>query len=238
MIDATVVGSGPNGLAAAVTLAKAGLEVRLVERASTIGGGLRTAELTLPGFRHDVCSAVHPQALASPFFEAFGLRDRVPFVIPEASYAHPLGGRDAAIAYRDLDRTARELGPDGDAWRRLFGPLVEHLAGVASFTDGQLLRVPPHPIDAFRYAWRVLEQGTFASGWRFRDLAAAALFAGVAAHTPGRHPSLATAGTGLLLGAHAHGAGWGVPVGGSQAIADALAAEFRRSAGGSTPGWR
>jgi phytoene dehydrogenase-like protein len=226
MLDATVVGSGPNGLAAAVTLAKAGLEVRLVERARRIGGGLRTAELTLPGFRHDVCSAVHPQALASPFFNAFGLRDRVRFVIPEASYAHPIGGREAAIAYRDLDRTALELGNDGHAWRRLFGPLVEHLRGVASFTESQLLRVPTHPIDAFRYAWRVLEQGTLANGWRFRDLAADALFAGVAAHTPGRHPSLATAGTGLLLGAHAHAGGWGVPIGGSQAIADALAEEF------------
>ena len=231
MLDATVVGSGPNGLAAAVTLAKAGLEVRLVERARTVGGGLRTAELTLPGFRHDVCSAVHPQALASPFFSAFGLRERVRFIIPEASYAHPLGGREAAIAYRDLDRTVLELGNDGDAWRRLFGPLLEHLAGVASFTETQLLRVPPHPIDAFRYVRRVLEQGTIAQGWRFRDLAAAALFAGVAAHTPGRHPSLATAGTGLLLGAHAHAGGWGVPVGGSQAIADALADEFRALGG-------
>jgi phytoene dehydrogenase-like protein len=226
MLDATVVGSGPNGLAAAVTLAKAGLEVRLVERARRIGGGLRTAELTLPGFHHDVCSAVHPQALASPFFHAFGLRDRVQFVIPEASYAHPLGGREAAIAYRDLDRTVLELGNDGAAWRRLFGPLVEHLAGVSSFTETQLLRVPPHPIDTFRYVRRVLEQGSIASGWRFRDLAAEALFAGVGAHTPGRHPSLATAGTGLLLGAHAHAGGWGVPVGGSQAIANALAEEF------------
>jgi phytoene dehydrogenase-like protein len=230
MIDATVVGSGPNGLAAALTLAKAGLEVRLVERAGTVGGGLRSSELTLPGFLHDVCSAVHPQALASPFFEAFGLREKVRFAIPEASYAHPLDGphgpREAAIAYRDLDRTAAELGADGRAWQRLFAPLVDHLSGVAAFTQDQLLRVPRHPIDTLRYVRRVLEQGSFAAGWRFRDDAAPALFAGVAAHTPGGHPSLATAGTGLLLGANAHAAGWGVPVGGSQAIADAMAAEF------------
>jgi phytoene dehydrogenase-like protein len=226
VIDATVVGAGPNGLAAALTLAKAGLEVVLYERAATVGGGLRTSELTLPGFRHDVCSAVHPQALASPFFEAFGLRDRVGFVIPEASYAHPLDGRDAAIAFRDLDRTVAELGVDGPAWGRLFGPLVEHLGGVAAFTQEQLLRVPRHPVDTFRYLWRVLEQGSIAAGWRFRDAAAHALFAGVAAHTPGRHPSFATAGTGLLLGAHAHAGGWGVPIGGSQAIADAMAAEL------------
>src|SRR5215213_5957614 len=136
--DAIVIGSGPNGLAAGITLQRSGLSVLILEGKSTIGGGLRTAELTLPGFRHDVCSAVHPQALASPFFDAFGLRDRVRFVIPEASYAHPIGGREAAIAYRDLDRTAIELGNDGQAWRRLFGPLVEHLRGVASFTETQL----------------------------------------------------------------------------------------------------
>ncbi len=122
MIDATVVGSGPNGLAAAVTLARAGLEVVLVERAGTVGGGMRTAELTLPGFRHDVCSAVHPAALASPFFRAFGLTARVPFVIPEALYAHPLDRGVAGIAWHDLDRTVDDLGRDGNAWRSLSNP--------------------------------------------------------------------------------------------------------------------
>src|SRR6187402_784931 len=118
---ATVVGSGPNGLAAAVALARAGLEVEVLEASSTIGGGIRTAPLTLPGFRHDVCSAVHPAALSSPFFRAFGLRDRIEWIVPEASFAQPLdsvGGEGrAAIAWRDLDRTAEALGRDARAWK-------------------------------------------------------------------------------------------------------------------------
>ena len=119
--DAIVVGAGPNGLAAAVTLARAGVSVTVYERNETIGGGARTAELTLPGFLHDVCSAVHPMALASPFFREFGLADRIPLVVPEISYAHPLddaaGRRNAAgIAWHDLARTIDGLGADGRAW--------------------------------------------------------------------------------------------------------------------------
>jgi len=236
VIDATVVGSGPNGLVAAVTLARAGLEVRLLEQAPTLGGGLRTLELTLPGFRHDLCSAVHPAAIASPFFRAFGLAERVRFAVPEISYAHPLDGAagsrgTAAIAYRDLERTAAELGRDGPAWRRLFAPLVRGIEGVVDVTGSQLLRVPRHPIDAARFAIRVLEQGTPLWNARFRTEAAPALLTGVAGHTIGRMPALAGAGSGLLLGAHAHAAGWPLPLGGSQAIADALADELRAAGG-------
>ena len=114
-LDAVVIGAGPNGLAAAVTLARAGLSVAVYEQAATIGGGARTAELTLPGFRHDVCSAVHPMALASEFFQRFGLRERVELVVPELSYAHPLDGGHAGLAWRDLERTSEGLGRDGRA---------------------------------------------------------------------------------------------------------------------------
>jgi phytoene dehydrogenase-like protein len=231
MIDAVIVGAGPNGLAAAVTLARAGLDVQLVERASAVGGGLRTAELTLPGFRHDVCSAVHPAALASPFFREFGLTDRVPFIIPDVSYAHPLDGGRAGLAYRDLERTVDGLGRDGRAWSRLFSPLVDEIDRVVDFTGTQLLRVPRHPLTVFDYGRRVLEQGSPAWDARFRGDVAPAMLTGVAAHTNGRMPSLATAGAGLLLGAHAHAAGWGFPVGGSQLIADALADDFRAHGG-------
>jgi phytoene dehydrogenase-like protein len=226
MIDVTVVGSGPNGLAAAVTAARAGLRVHLVEGAETLGGGLRTAELTLPGYRHDVCSAVHPAALASPFFRAFGLTDRVEFVIPEVSYAHPLSGRGAGVAYLDLARTAERLGRDGAAWARLFAPLVDRVDGVVDLTGSQLLRMPGDPVAALGFGARVLEQGSRLWNVRFRDSVAPAMLTGVAAHAAGRLPSFAAAGAGLVLATHAHARGWGYPVGGSQAIADALARDL------------
>lgn len=231
MLDVTVVGSGPNGLAAAVTAARAGLGVRVVEAAPTLGGGLRTSELTLPGFRHDVCSAVHPAAMASPFFQEFGLTDRIDWIVPEVSYAHPLDGGRAGVAWRDLNRTVDSLGRDGSAWRSLLAPLVKSLDGVVDFTGSQLLRVPRDAVAAIRYGLRVLEQGSGLWNARFREEAAPAMLTGVAAHAAGRHPSLATAGAGLLLAMHAHGHGWGFPAGGAQAIADALVADLRAHGG-------
>jgi len=230
-VDAIVVGSGPNGLAAAVTLARAGLSVRVHEAASEPGGGARTAELTLPGFRHDVCSAVHPMALASPFFRAFGLERRIELRVPELSFAHPLDGGRAGLAWHDLDRTVEGLGRDGRAYRRLLAPLVAHEEAVTEFTGSTLLRVPRHPLVAARFGLRALEQGTPAWNVRFDDDVAPAMLTGVAAHAIRPLPSLGTAGTGLVLTMHAHARGWPIPVGGSGAIVAALVDDLRAHGG-------
>jgi len=224
---ATVIGSGPNGLSAAVALARAGYEVRVLEAASTIGGGVRTAELTLPGFRHDVCSAVHPAALSSPFLRAFGIHEKVGWIHPLASYAQPLDGGRAAIAWRDIERTADALGPDGRAWRAVLRPLSRHLGGVVDFTGSQLLRWPRHPVTTVRFGLRALQLGTRLGAGTFATEEANALLAGVLAHANTRQPSIGAAASGLFLAAHGHSAdGWAFPRGGSQAIADALVADL------------
>lgn len=230
-LDAVVVGAGPNGLAAAVTLARAGLKVRVYEGSDQAGGGAATRELTLPGFRHDVCSAVHPMAFESRFFREFGLRDRVEFVTPELSFAHPLDGGRAGLAYRDLDRTTEELGADGGAYRSLMAPLVRRSTEVADFTGSSLLRIPSDPATAVSFGLRALEQGSPAWNIRFREDLAPAMLTGVAAHTILSQPSLAAAGAGLALGAYAHARGWPIPVGGSQAIVDALVDDLRAHGG-------
>ncbi|WP_241988554.1 NAD(P)/FAD-dependent oxidoreductase [Cryobacterium sp. TMT1-3] len=222
-LDAIVVGSGPNGLAAAVTLARAGLRVRVYERNGQIGGGAATAELTLPGFHHDVGSAVHPLALASEFFQRFGLKDRIELKVPEISYGHPLPGGRAGVAWHDLERTAAGLGHDGAAWLRLLGPLVRNINAIAELTGDALLRVPRHPLTLASFGLRTLEQGGPAWNWRFTGDTAPALLTGTFAHSIGRLPSPSTAGAGLTLAAHAHAGGWPLPTGGSGAIVQALA---------------
>ena len=222
-LDAIVVGSGPNGLAAAVTLARAGLSVRVYERNPAIGGGAATAELTLPGFHHDVGSAVHPLALASEFFQKFGLKDRIELHVPEISYGHPLPGGRAGVAWHDIERTAAGLGHDGPAWSNLLGPLVDHIRAIAELTGDTLLRVPRHPLTLARFGLRTLEQGSPAWSWRFTGEKAPALLTGTFAHSIGRLPTPSTAGAGLVLAAHAHAGGWPIPTGGSGAIVRALA---------------
>lgn len=146
MVDVAVVGAGPNGLAAAVVMARAGLDVTLYEAADDIGGGSRTTELIEPGFLHDVCSAVHPMALASPFFREFELSRRVDLRIPEVQHGTPLDTGGAAVAYQSLERTVAELGVDGPAYGRLLGPLLARVDGVVEFTSNQLLRLPKDPL--------------------------------------------------------------------------------------------
>src|SRR5690606_28673328 len=148
MTRATIVGSGPNGLTAAVSLARAGYDVRVLEASNTVGGAVSTVDAALAGFRYDVGSAVHPASLASPFFHAFGLADRIEWVRPEISYAHPLDDGRAGIAWRDIDRTAVDLGVDGRAWLSLLRPLSAHIDGVVDFTGNQMLRIPGDPLTA------------------------------------------------------------------------------------------
>lgn len=231
MADAVVVGSGPNGLAAAVTLARAGLSVHVLERNAVAGGGARTLELTLPGFRHDVCSAVHPLALASEFFRAFQLDRRVSFALPEASFGQPLADGRGAVAYRSIERTADELGRDGRAYARLVKPLAERADEIAAFTGAPLLPAPRHPLAFLRFGFAALEQGSPLWNLRFREAAAPALLTGVMAHAILHLPSLGTVGAGLSLAAYAHARGWPIPIGGSQTISDALVADLRAHGG-------
>lgn len=222
---AVVVGAGPNGLAAAVTLARAGVPVRVIERMDAVGGGARTAEVTLPGFRHDLCSAVHPMAYASEFFTRFGLRERVGFVDPDVAYAHGLDADRVVRAWRDLDRTADELGPDGRAFRTLLRPFVEQSDLVTRLVADTPLRVPPAPLGLLRIGLPVLEQGSPLWNLRWETEEAPALLTGAMAHPIQPMPGLGWAAAGLVLAASAHTAGWPLPLGGSQSIVDALAAD-------------
>ena len=229
--DAVVVGSGPNGLAAAVTLARSGLSVHVVEGAPTAGGGCRTEDLTLPGFRHDVCSAVHPLLALSPFFAdpAFDAV-RAQLVQPEVPFAHPLDGGGAAAALRSVDATADALGPDGPAYRRLLGPLVDGASAVTADLLTPVRGVPRHPVASARFGVtgaRSLE----AVARRFGSEQARALLAGAAAHAVRPLTAPLTAGFGLLLTVAAHAVGWPVLTGGSVAVTDALVAELDRLGG-------
>lgn len=226
-LDAVVIGSGPNGLAAAVTLARAGLAVQVVEAQDALGGGARTVDLGLAdGVVHDLCSAVHPMALASPFMREFDLAARVDLLVPEVEYAQPLDGGRAALAYRSVERTADGLGRDGAAWRQLLGPLAADREGLVEIALGDRRSVPRHLVTAARYGLGVLEQGSPAWGLRFRGDEAPALLTGVAAHAITPMPSVPAAGAALMLAGLAHGVGWPIPRGGSQAIADALIADL------------
>lgn len=231
-VDVAVVGTGPNGLAAGVVLARAGLKVELYEGAETLGGGLRTAPLFDSGVVHDLCSAVHPMAAASPFFREFDLAARgVDLLHPEISYAHPLDGGRAALAYRSLAETCAHLGPDGPRWWRLMSPLLEHSGGVVDLVFTGPRGLPRDPAAALLLAHRVAVHGTGLGAAHFRGEEAAALLTGVAAHAVGRLPSLASGAVALLLGHLAHGTGWPLPRGGSGRIAEAMAQDITAHGG-------
>lgn len=221
-VDAVVVGSGPNGLVAAITLAAAGWSVVVLEAADTAGGGTRSEELMQPGVIHDVCSAIHPLGVASPALRDLGLDQHgLHWLQPELPLAHPLDGGRAAVLHRSVDETAAGLGRDGEAYRKMIAPFVR--AGF-DLTDGLLapLSLPPkHPIALGRFGLTGIQSAERVAG-RFTGEEASALFAGLSGHSLLPLTQLITAGYGLMLGALGHTVGWPVAKGGSQQIANAL----------------
>ena len=221
-VDVVVVGAGPNGLAAAITLAREGLSVRVFEAGDTPGGGTRTAELTRPGFHHDVCSAVHPLAAGSPFFRSVPLAEHgCELVHPEVALAHPLDGGRAGVLHRSLADTVRDAGSDGPAWLGLFGPLVRHWDHIGDQLLGPVVRPPRHPVSMARFGLHAVRPAESVAG-RFGTEEIRGLFAGIAAHgfLPLGKPL--TTSFALVLGSLAHVHGWPFVRGGSQRLADAL----------------
>ena len=231
-LDAIVVGSGPNGLAAAITLARAGLAVRVYEGAPTAGGGLRSAELTLPGFVHDPCATVVATALVSPFFRSLDLAALgVELAHPEVPAAHVLAPDRAVLLHRSVEETAAGLGRDGAAWRRLIGPLARDAERLMPWILGPVPRPTRHLVAAARFGPAALLPAAGLARLAFRDEPARALLGALAAHAIVPLESAGSAAFGLVLATSAHAVGWPVVRGGSQRLADALVGEIRRLGG-------
>lgn len=229
--DAVIVGAGPNGLAAAVTLAEHGKTVHVVEAADEIGGGCRTAELTLPGFHHDVCSTVLPFGTVSPFFTAFNTAGAgVELVFSDAPLAHPLDDGDAVLLERSVDATAANLGVDGRRYRRILGPIAGHASQLTEQILGPL-RAPRHPVVMGAFGVPALMPATAFARVAYRGERARALFAGMAGHSMLSLNSPASASIGLVLNMVAHSAGWPVARGGTATVAAALAARLAELGG-------
>jgi phytoene dehydrogenase-like protein len=228
---ATVVGSGPNGLACAVALAREGIEVTVLEAAETIGGGTRSGELTVPGLVHDVCSATHPMAAASPFFRSLELEKHgLEWRWPEVDLAHPLEDGSAAVMYRSIEETSAGLGPDGRAWRRLFGATSAHFDSLNEDLVGPILHLPRHPILLARLGLPALAPATALAG-RWKSPAARALFGGVTAHSFSPLTRPLSSAVGMALISACHSGGWPVAAGGSQSLPNALASVLREHGG-------
>ena len=230
--DAIVVGSGPNGLSAAIVLASRGLSVLVREASETIGGGTRSLELTLPGFQHDVCSAVHPMALASPFFRSLPLADHgLEWIQPPLPLVHPFDDAPPAVLDRSIGATGATISPDSDAYRRLMAPLVACWDQLVPEIFAPILHLPSRPVSLARFGLRALWPATSLANTAFKGSRAKALFAGLAAHSVVALEKPASSAIGLVLAASGHAGGWPIPRGGSQRIAEALASYFRSLGG-------
>jgi phytoene dehydrogenase-like protein len=236
--SAIVVGSGPNGLAAAITLARAGIRVTVLEAEDTVGGGSRSAELTLPGFTSDVCSAIHPMGAASPFFNSLPLGQRgLTWIHPTVPLAHPLDDGSVSLLQRSLDSTAAAFGKDGRAYRRIFQPLVDDFDELL---DALLVPlIPPRrPIAMARFGVNAIRSVQGLARARFRGEHARALVAGIGAHSILPLSAPASAAFALVLGMVGHASGWPLPRGGAQSIANALAAHLASLGGEIVTGHR
>jgi phytoene dehydrogenase-like protein len=233
---AIVVGAGPNGLAAAITLAREGHSVLLVEAKETIGGGSRSAELTLPGFIHDPCATIHSLGVTSPFFRSLPLADfGLEWIYPSAALAHPLDNGRVVMLERSVEATSAQLGRDGQSYRRFMGPFVENWKKLSYEILGPL-RIPRYPFILARFGWYALRSAKGLAKSLFMEEPARALFAGLAGHSIQSLEKLPTAAFGIVLGVSGHTAGWPVARGGSQKIADALANYFLSLGGKITVG--
>ena len=228
--DAIIVGSGPNGLAAAIRLAELGLSVKVFEASDTIGGGMRTKELMQPGFRHDVCSAIHPLAASSPYLKNLPLDEYgLEWITPDYPVAHPMDSGEAVVMHHDMTKTMDELGVDGGTYRSAFEPIAENWDTLTKDFLGPL-SIPKHPINLALFGLKALQSASFFQK-RFKQERAKALFAGLAAHSILPLNAVATSAIGLVLGAAGHAVGWPLPKGGSQSIADAMAGYFKSLGG-------
>jgi len=223
--DAIVIGAGPNGLAAAIYLQQNGLSILILEAKSEIGGGLRSAELTLPGFTHDICSAIHPLAVGSPFFQQLPLADHgLEYIYPEIAAAHPFDNGTAAILKQSITETAKLLGDDENAYLKLIQPIVTDWPNIAADVLGPL-HYPKHPLAMAKFGLSALTSATHLSK-RFKTEEAKGLLAGMAAHSMQPLSKITTSAAALVLMVNGHLKGWPIPRGGSNRIANALASYF------------
>jgi phytoene dehydrogenase-like protein len=221
--DAVIVGSGPNGLSAAIEIARAGHSVCVIEAAETVGGGARSAELTLPGFTHDICSAIHPLGFASPMFRSLPLVNHgLEWVHPPAALAHPFDEGTAAILERSIEQTCSTLAPDGPAYLKFFAPFVRDSEKLVPEILAPPAHLPKHPVLLGRFAWSAIQSAQSFARRHFKGFRARALFAGIAGHANMPLDARPTAAFGLVLGILGHAVGWPLPKGGSQQLSNAL----------------